>query len=58
MEASSFHQVPGLFGLQSYFWTPDTFFFFFKTKKCEKPDEFLSELKLDEFTAQENGAGN
>lgn len=49
--------MPGLFGLQSYFWTPDTFFFF-KIKKCEKPDEFLSELKLDEFTAQEYGAGS
>lgn len=27
MDAGSFHQMPGLFGLQSYFWTPDTFFF-------------------------------
>lgn len=57
MDARSFHQMPGLFGLQSYFWTPDTFFFF-KIKKCEKPDEFLSELKLDEFTAQEYGPGS
>ena len=31
--------MPGLFGLQTQF--------FFKTKQYEKPDEFLSELKLD-----------
>ena len=39
-----------IFGLQKQF--------FFKTKQYKKPDEFLSELKLDEFTAQEYGAGS
>ena len=32
--------------------------YFSKTKQYEKPDEFLSELRLGEFTAQDYGAGS
>lgn len=49
-DAGSSHQMPGFFGLHTQY--------FSKTKQYEKPDEFLSELRLGEFTAQEYGAGS